>query len=83
MIKNNYTLKLHRLAWNKTIFNFGIIFIKSKMVRIWVIHYLLSECFMASLEKKLLDTNNLPNVWFRYVDDVFAVIKKSEKKMKF
>lgn len=40
---------------------------------------LLSECFMAALEKKLNDINCLPEVWFRYVDDVYAVIKNREK----
>lgn len=36
---------------------------------------LLSECFMAALENKLDASNSLPRVWFRYVDDVFAIIK--------
>lgn len=36
----------------------------------------LSEIFMANLEKRLEDKNQLPEIWWRYVDDVFSIVKK-------
>ncbi|XP_062700128.1 uncharacterized protein LOC134284823 [Aedes albopictus] len=36
----------------------------------------LSEIFMANLEKRLENNKQLPEVWWRYVDDVFSIVKK-------
>lgn len=35
-----------------------------------------SDTFMADLEQKLEDNNQLPERWWRYVDDVFCIIKR-------
>lgn len=35
---------------------------------------LISECFMASFERKLHKQNLLPRVWFRYVDVIHWMI---------
>jgi hypothetical protein len=40
----------------------------------------LSELFMKKLEQKLEEKGVLPRVWLRYVDDIFAIIKKSQLK---
>ncbi|XP_055308689.1 uncharacterized protein LOC129572701 [Sitodiplosis mosellana] len=39
---------------------------------------LISELFMSAFERKLKQENLLPRIWWRYVDDVFAIIKKDE-----
>lgn len=39
---------------------------------------LLAEVFMSSLEIDLKRRNLLPRIWYRYVDDVFAVVKRDE-----
>lgn len=39
---------------------------------------LISECFMSALENKLDENGLLPRVWHRYVDDVFAVVKREK-----
>jgi len=39
---------------------------------------LIAEFFMAKFEENLVKKNVLPRVWIRYVDDVFAVIKKNQ-----
>ena len=36
----------------------------------------LSELFMANLEKELEEKGLLPEKWWRYVDDIFCIIKK-------
>lgn len=41
---------------------------------------LISDCFMAALERKLEDNHQLPRVWHRYVDDVFAVIERDREQ---
>jgi len=38
-----------------------------------------ANTFLGSIEQKLKDKGLLPRVWVRYVDDVFAVIKKSDE----
>lgn len=37
-----------------------------------------AECFMKRFENRLKQKNILPRIWARYVDDVFAVVKKNE-----
>lgn len=39
---------------------------------------LVAEIFMAKFEMDLKRANKLPRVWIRYVDDVFAIIKRSQ-----
>lgn len=39
-----------------------------------------ADTFLGSIEQKLLNLKLLPRVWVRYVDDVFAVIKKSDEE---
>lgn len=39
---------------------------------------LIADLFLSKLEKSLKERNLLPRWWYRYVDDVVAVIKKSE-----
>lgn len=39
---------------------------------------LIADLFLSKLEKQLKERNLLPRWWHRYVDDVVAVIKKSE-----
>ncbi|XP_037943618.1 uncharacterized protein LOC119676450 [Teleopsis dalmanni] len=39
---------------------------------------LLSELFMSRIESSLKEKNYLPRVWIRYVDDVFAIIRKNK-----
>lgn len=39
---------------------------------------LISELFMSAFERKLKEEQLLPRIWWRYVDDVFAIVKKSE-----
>lgn len=39
---------------------------------------LIAELFMAKFEMDLKEKGLLPRIWFRYVDDVFAVIKKCD-----
>lgn len=39
---------------------------------------LISEVFMAKFEMDLKSTGVLPRIWHRYVDDIFAVVKRSE-----
>ena len=39
---------------------------------------LIAEVFMSSFETNLSERGLLPRIWFRYVDDVFAVIKRGE-----
>jgi len=39
---------------------------------------LVSEAFMCKLESDLHSEGLLPKIWLRYVDDVFAVVKKEE-----
>lgn len=46
------------------------------MEQIWTT--LINGCCMASLENQLEQKGLLPIVWWRYVDDVFAKIKKNE-----
>lgn len=38
----------------------------------------LAEVFLATLELRLKTENVLPKFWARYVDDVFAVVKRTE-----
>jgi hypothetical protein len=37
---------------------------------------IITEVFLGDLESKMEDKAWLPQVWYRYVDDVFAIIKK-------
>jgi len=37
-----------------------------------------AEAFMCNMETKLKNEQLLPRIWFRYVDDIFAVVKTSE-----
>lgn len=39
---------------------------------------LIAELFMSAMEMNLTERNLLPPVWHRYVDDVFAIVKKNE-----
>lgn len=39
---------------------------------------LISECFMSALERQLKKQNLLPRVWFRYVDDIFAILNEAD-----
>ena len=39
---------------------------------------LIAEVFMSNFEVKLKTRNMLPRVWHRYVDDIFAVIKRTD-----
>lgn len=39
-----------------------------------------ANTFLGSIEQKLKSKGLLPRVWVRYVDDVFAVIKKSDEE---
>lgn len=39
---------------------------------------LIAELFMAMFEMNLKEKGLLPRVWFRYVDDIFAVVKKND-----
>lgn len=39
-----------------------------------------ANTFLGSIEQKLKNNGMLPRVWVRYVDDVFAVIKKTDEK---
>lgn len=39
---------------------------------------LISECFMAVLERQLEQKGIMPDVWHRYVDDIFAVIERDK-----
>jgi uncharacterized protein YoxC len=39
---------------------------------------LIAECFMSSFEMRLQEQGLLPRVWHRYVDDVFAIVKKDQ-----
>lgn len=39
---------------------------------------LISELFMAALERQLAEKELLPRVWYRFVDDDFAVIEKNK-----
>lgn len=39
---------------------------------------LISELFTSAFERKLEEENLLPRIWLRYVDDVFAIVKKNE-----
>lgn len=40
--------------------------------------FLSSDLFLGSFEKEIVDEDWFPRIWHRYVDDVFAVIKKSQ-----
>ncbi|XP_055308425.1 uncharacterized protein LOC129572488 [Sitodiplosis mosellana] len=42
---------------------------------------LISEVFMSAFETKLKSENLLPRIWWRYVDDVFAIVQKDEVEM--
>jgi hypothetical protein len=33
---------------------------------------------MSRFERDLAESNSLPRIWYRYVDDIFAVMKKAE-----
>ena len=35
-----------------------------------------SDLFMANFEEKLKENGLLPEKWWRYVDDIFSIIKK-------
>lgn len=39
---------------------------------------LIAELFMAKFETELKNDHLLPRIWFRYVDDVYALIKKTD-----
>lgn len=39
---------------------------------------LISELFMSAFEMSLKELKLLPRVWYRYVDDVFAIVKRDE-----
>lgn len=39
----------------------------------------LAEAFMASFELQLRNENKLPRFWARYVDDVFAIVQRSQR----
>lgn len=38
----------------------------------------LANLFMSNLETEMRNERNFPRVWFRYVDDVWAIVKKQE-----
>lgn len=38
----------------------------------------ISEIFMANLESELISKGLMPKFWKRYVDDVFAIIRKED-----
>jgi hypothetical protein len=37
---------------------------------------MITEVFLGDLESKMEDKPWFPRVWFRYVDDVFVIVKK-------
>ena len=39
---------------------------------------LIAECFMSNFELTLKNDSNFPRIWLRYVDDIFAIIKKDK-----
>lgn len=39
---------------------------------------LIAELFMAMFETTLKNDGKLPRIWLRYVDDIFAIVRKSE-----
>lgn len=39
---------------------------------------MIAEAFMSKFETNLNERGILPRVWFRCIDDVFAIVKKSE-----
>lgn len=39
---------------------------------------LIAELFMATFELNLKEQNLLPRIWFRYVDDIFAIVKSED-----
>lgn len=42
---------------------------------------LMSEIFMANLERKIATNNIMPRVWIRYVDVILATVKEREKEI--
>ncbi|XP_055847147.1 uncharacterized protein LOC129912768 [Episyrphus balteatus] len=38
----------------------------------------IAEAFMCKLEREMKDEEIFPRIWWRYVDDTFAVVKKSD-----
>jgi hypothetical protein len=39
---------------------------------------IIANIFISRFETNLAESNLLPRIWVRYVDDVFAVLKKSQ-----
>jgi hypothetical protein len=39
---------------------------------------IVGNIFMSRFEMDLASSNLLPRIWYRYVDDIFAVIKKTD-----
>ena len=43
-------------------------------VPVWLHHTLYANLFWGKLEREFLETRNkLPRVWWRYIDDIFAI----------
>lgn len=40
---------------------------------------ILAEIFMGSIEKKAMNNDLFPRFWYRYVDDVVAIVRKGEE----
>lgn len=38
---------------------------------------IIADCYMSSFEMKLKNDGTIPRIWWRYVDDVFAVVNKN------
>lgn len=64
---------------SQNVFNSKINFLNRQEEQQWeILYYLfLSEMFMSRFKMNIKNTNNnFPNVWIKYIDDIFAIVEK-------
>lgn len=80
--KRSIYMKAARCCMDQNFFQFGNIHYKIEHGTSMgnSLSPVLAEAFMAQFELKLKNENKLPKFWARYVDDVFAIIQRSNLK---
>lgn len=78
-LKNLY-IETTKLCMNHSFFQFNNVYYKQTFGTSMgnPLSPLMAELFMSKFELELKDIGCLPNVWIRYVDDIFAIMKYNE-----